>query len=456
MEAAYSGDLTSIDAHLWLTEQEDLVGKTALMYAARRGQAGAVERLIPHEAGRTDQDGWSALMWAAWEGHLDCARPLVPFEAGKADEAGWTALMCAAWRGHTEIVLLLSEHEVGMQDGEGWTALMCAAWNGQTDCVRVLSNLEHGKTDMRGWTALMCASWKGHEASVRLLLDEAGMSDPDGWTALLAASWNNKMDCASILTPHEAGILIPNGNVVKLLTSARGHTEFRRIHGQLDEAVIRSRRESPVGGTEPLLLQDRPELISASSGSSACDAETQTTSPESSEDCTLARQRVAYLQQSYARSQELLTMLLAGNASDNQTEAVKQLITLQDQLRHKDLELAELRAQIKAQDLEETSLARIDFTSNAPRGTRSESRGGSNPRVILTPEVQQGQQRGEGVSLYQESPESVVDASVSRQILYEFAKVKIELERLKHQQRGLAGTVDDLRGDVTTLKGRLQ
>lgn len=458
MEAAYSGDLAAIEAHLWLTEREDLAGKTALMYAAQRGQLVAVERLIPHEAGRSDQDGWTALMWAAWEGHIDCVRLLVPLEAGKVDEAGWTAMMCAAWRGHTEIVLLLSEHEVGMQDGEGWTALMCAAWNGQTDCVRVLSGPERGKTDIRGWTALMCAAWKGHEASVRLLLEEAGVSDPDGWTALLAAAWNNNTNCASILASHEAGILVPNGNVVKLLTSARGHTEFRRMHGQLDEAVVRSRHESPVGSTEPWLLRDGPEPVSTSSGSILCDAETQTLSLEPPEECNLARQKVAYLQQSYTRSQELLSMLLAGNATDTHTEAVKQLLVLQEQLRHKDLELAELRAQMKARDLEDPSLERIDFTSVASTGRMTnDSRGGSNPRSILTPETQQqGQQHHEGVSLYQESPESAVDASVSRQILYEFAKIKTELERLKYQQRGLAGTVDDLRGDVTSLKGRLQ
>ncbi|TNJ29617.1 Ankyrin repeat protein 2 [Giardia muris] len=109
----------------------------------------------------------------AFHAHLD--------EAGRKDTDGRTALMYAAERGEVEFVRLLRTQELRMQDQEGRTALMLAAQHGEVGCVKLLLE-EADLENSRGESALDIAESVGSKAShhtrcqccARILRDDAG------------------------------------------------------------------------------------------------------------------------------------------------------------------------------------------------------------------------------------------------------------------------------------------
>ncbi|TNJ30050.1 Ankyrin repeat protein 1 [Giardia muris] len=109
----------------------------------------------------------------AFHAHLD--------EAGRKDTDGRTALMYAAERGEVEFVRLLRTQELRTQDQEGRTALMLAAQHGEIGCVKLLLE-EADLENSQGESALDIAESVGSKAShhtrcqccVRILRDDAG------------------------------------------------------------------------------------------------------------------------------------------------------------------------------------------------------------------------------------------------------------------------------------------
>ncbi|TNJ26192.1 Ankyrin repeat protein 2 [Giardia muris] len=109
----------------------------------------------------------------AFHAHLD--------EAGRKDTDGRTALMYAAERGEVEFVRLLRTQELRTQDQEGRTALMLAAQHGEVGCVKLLLE-EADLENSRGESALDIAGSVGSKAShhtrcqccARILRDDAG------------------------------------------------------------------------------------------------------------------------------------------------------------------------------------------------------------------------------------------------------------------------------------------
>ncbi|TNJ26173.1 Ankyrin repeat protein 2 [Giardia muris] len=109
----------------------------------------------------------------AFHAHLD--------EAGRKDTDGRTALMYAAERGEVEFVRLLRTQELRTQDQEGRIALMLAAQHGEVGCVKLLLE-EADLENSRGESALDIAGSVGSKAShhtrcqccALILRDDAG------------------------------------------------------------------------------------------------------------------------------------------------------------------------------------------------------------------------------------------------------------------------------------------
>nr|KJB44519.1 hypothetical protein B456_007G257200 [Gossypium raimondii] len=103
----------------------------SLCLAARKGEAGTIQRLIKNGAAINgmDQHGWTALHRAAFKGRADAVRMLIDnIDIDSKDEDGYTALHCAVESGHAEGVELLVKKgaDVEARTNKGVTALQIA------------------------------------------------------------------------------------------------------------------------------------------------------------------------------------------------------------------------------------------------------------------------------------------------------------------------------------------
>ncbi|EFO60897.1 Protein 21.1 [Giardia lamblia P15] len=311
MLAAKNGDIL---AAYCLTEElylQDCDGKTALMYAAERGDAEMVKFLCSlmkkGDRVQVDKKGRTALMYAAAQNHKAVAEHLLLREQRFQDVSGRTALSYALEHTATDTISLLSPAnveghfskitqlmidaacgkisepltpgqlvEVHQQDISGRTALMYAALSGHTEAVKQLcievEDLAHGhesvlqmcikaqrltclqilllhvyeenvkinipklslsavdyETDLlvaaekndpfgarthinqagklcNGWTALMTAAYRGHIDIVKLLLCEVKLQNEKDWTALMFAVQTAQLEVVQVLARYELGL----------------------------------------------------------------------------------------------------------------------------------------------------------------------------------------------------------------------------------------------------------
>lgn len=213
MRAAVSGDIEAAKRHLDERDERNSDGDTALVLAARAGQAGIVELLDP-----TDENGVTALMRAADRGDMEAVQLLLPLQkrrqaAGYVAVDGWgvrgrTALIGAALYGHSAVAQLLAEYEGRMTDRWGWTALMMAACRGHHSVAQLLAGVEAGMQNADGCTALMYAAANNHlKCIVPLLRKEACKQDANGATALMRAAYRENPDCVKMLAKREKGMV---------------------------------------------------------------------------------------------------------------------------------------------------------------------------------------------------------------------------------------------------------
>ena len=97
-----------------LRTKDRLHGRTALIAAANHGfdhfqNATRCVQMLLAEAGLKDNRGWTALMHAARSGNAESVNLLVPFELGMQTSNGETALRIACLAGNPECVRLLTE-----------------------------------------------------------------------------------------------------------------------------------------------------------------------------------------------------------------------------------------------------------------------------------------------------------------------------------------------------------
>lgn len=160
-------------------QQEDKTGGTALHAAALSGHAATVQLLLQHSAAinATDQAKHTPLFRACEMGHTDVVQALIDCGArvDVLDEDGRSPLHWAALGGHAYICQILIKYGIdpNIRDHSGRTPLHCAAYGGYVNCMSAL--MEHqadpNTQDKEGMTCLHWACSKGHLDAVKLLVE---------------------------------------------------------------------------------------------------------------------------------------------------------------------------------------------------------------------------------------------------------------------------------------------
>jgi uncharacterized protein len=157
-------------------------GSTALVDAARKGDAQAVRALLQQKSSDvngTAADGMTALHWAVQHDDVAMVESLIRAGANvqSVNRYGIRPLALAAVNGNAGTLKLLLDAGADPNSGlsQDETAVMAAARTGKVEPLKLL--LAHGANlnarDARGQTALMWAAAKNNGAAVRLLV-EAG------------------------------------------------------------------------------------------------------------------------------------------------------------------------------------------------------------------------------------------------------------------------------------------
>jgi len=186
----------------------------ALIAAAGKGDAAAVERLIGEGASVTARDarGRTALLAATHGNHVAAARALIAAGAdvNAKDDIEDSAFLYAGAEGRTEILkMTLPKADLKSTNRYGGTALIPAAHHGHPEAVRILlgTAIDKDHVNKLGWTALLEAVILGdggatHTDIVRLLV-EAGanvnLPDRDGVTPLAHAKRRGFAEMVRIL-----------------------------------------------------------------------------------------------------------------------------------------------------------------------------------------------------------------------------------------------------------------
>jgi ankyrin repeat protein len=146
-EAVERGELQNVRNLLTsgVSIEHDKLGETALIFAAKAGQAEVLEFLVGENANieaRGSIDYWTALIHAASKGHLDCVSSLIKAGANINYHAhsGTTALCEAAYNGHLSCVRSLVEAgaEINAPGDGGATAIEEAKKQGHSKIVDFL------------------------------------------------------------------------------------------------------------------------------------------------------------------------------------------------------------------------------------------------------------------------------------------------------------------------------
>lgn len=188
--AAVNGSATMIEVLLKAGADPDTVvtrGQTVLMIASRTGHVAAVRALLDHGARVDAQEellGETALTWAAAENHADIVSLLLrhkadPNQPSKAmtwpkdsfglegvptflPKGGWTPVMYAAREGATAAARALAEGgaDLDVADAEGATPLIRAIINSHYDTAAALiaAGADVNRADVVGMTALYAAA----------------------------------------------------------------------------------------------------------------------------------------------------------------------------------------------------------------------------------------------------------------------------------------------------------
>lgn len=198
--------------------ETDTHRRTPLIIASRRGCVPIVFQLLDYGGANLDVKdimGKTALIYAAETNAHVIALHLLARNADPniCDGTGATPLVIASKYGHGTIVRQLignSRTWIDHQDKYGATALWYAAFNGDEKILELL--LEHHArpfiADVHQKTPLIIATELGHVECVALLLKDMRSNieatDKEGKTALRHACENNFVDIVKLLVQHEA------------------------------------------------------------------------------------------------------------------------------------------------------------------------------------------------------------------------------------------------------------
>ncbi|KAK3144411.1 hypothetical protein QOZ80_4AG0312730 [Eleusine coracana subsp. coracana] len=252
-----------------------------LMFAARCGDAAAVDALLAHQPGvdvdEQGADGCSPVIVAAKAGNVETFRALVFAGANVklSSKHGETALGIVAQQSKKrdlfEQVMLEFALEKGMPGG--FYALHCASRRGDASAVRHLAGAagcDVNVPDGEGYTPLMLAAREGHAAVCELLISYGAWCDartPRGETALslaraalATAPFNKAVDV--VMDELGRQLVVQGGRVKKHTRGGRGRPHGKSLRMVAAAGVLRwggsNRRnvvcrEAEVGGSSAFL-----------------------------------------------------------------------------------------------------------------------------------------------------------------------------------------------------------
>lgn len=294
MVAAGNGDVAKIEALLAKGDVNaaNPAGRTALMFAAENGHAGAITALGGDRSLR-DSDGKTAIVLAAECGHAEAVRALMgdasldqeafaaAFHAEKTailallleagvdpdalEEDGSTPLMACAKRGQADLarVLLDARAMIDHQDNTGRSALMHAAEAGRAEAVRLLlerkANVELTTPEDEG--ALALAARAGHAAAVELLagrVADVNARGASGKSALAIAEEKGHAGVVAALRSRGASV----AGDTTLLVEAVEKRDLARVRALLDAGMtpdVRDKQGTSV--LEKAIYKSQPDLF---------------------------------------------------------------------------------------------------------------------------------------------------------------------------------------------------
>lgn len=243
--AAVSGHheiVTLLLNHGWDCDDQDSLGRTALIKAAEHGQAPVAKILL--------DKGADPLIKGGEVYHLVLGESTRVTENGERELASHRpiAVHHAAANGHANVLDMLSYSDWTCGD-QAVNALHLGAAYGYPDVVRTL--LSKGarieSRDNRGMAALHHASCNGHDAVIQLLLNGGSFieeSSNPGFTALHFAAWAAKSKTIKLLVSHgaavDAKIRGSRGDIVIQNLSSTASTPLHLAARHADADTIRA------------------------------------------------------------------------------------------------------------------------------------------------------------------------------------------------------------------------
>ncbi len=267
--AALNGSATMIEALLAAGADPDTVvsrGQTVLMTASRSGHLAAVRALLDHGAhveAQEDLLGETALTWAAAENHADVVALLLKANADPnrrsktvswpkdsfglegvptfLPRGGWTPLMYAAREGATEAARTLAEAGADLDavDGDKTSALIRAITNSHYDTAAALiaAGADPNLADNSGMAALYAA------------VDMSSLGEVYGRPPRRVNDAHTAVDIVTLLLQHGAD---PDARLkTPLLT--RAHTPGDPVLGEGATPLMRAAKNGDYRAMEALL-----------------------------------------------------------------------------------------------------------------------------------------------------------------------------------------------------------
>jgi ankyrin repeat protein len=297
-------------------------GYTALMAAAKNGQAEIVNKLLEQKA-NVDVQGYSGL----------------------------TALMLAAENNQLSIVkaLLAKNADPNLQDNSGWTALMKAVYRGNTDCVVVIADRSRQEVN-RG---LLVAALMDHKDTAKALLDRGAEIDTradDGRTPLMLAASKGFADLVSFFLQQGAdrSLTDNSGNTAAALASAKGSREVTSLlqnapplaegDGASGNSGLASlpNQKPPTGSVHEVLEQSN----GTPGGPSAARGPVEERSQESDQSPAVENVRILSIQQEFLPA--MLTDISEGKAKIRDANGDYYSVTTGDQLKGLDYKVTQI------------------------------------------------------------------------------------------------------------------
>ncbi|CAE7850919.1 unnamed protein product [Symbiodinium sp. KB8] len=212
----------------------DMLGCTALIYAAYKGHQEVIEPLLSAGAQleARDEDGHTALIWAAARDHLQVVEVLLKARAQLEahDVSGSTALIYAAKLGHLKVVeaLVKAGAQLEAANDRGSTAFIDAADRGQMKVVQALIKAGAQLDAANSSTALIKAAQQGHLKLVEVLVKAGAQLEARnryGVTALMKAAGEGHLNVVEVLLKAGAqlGAASRTGKTALFYAAESGH-----------------------------------------------------------------------------------------------------------------------------------------------------------------------------------------------------------------------------------------